>query len=635
MTMKMLRHFIAPAAAAGTFLLFAGCNPPGKSASAAAQTAETSSAAARTWVAPGDKDEFYLFYSGGHSGQVFVAGLPSMRHITTIPVFGRYPGTGYGYDEETKKMLGDYTWGDVHHPGLSKTDGLYDGRWLFVNDNANNRIARIDLRDFKTRQILGPIPNSMGNHGSSFVTENTEYVLVATRFSVPLPKGRYADPNDYAKEFNGAVSGIRVDPKSGEMSVGWQIITPPFDWDLGSTGKGPSSGWAFWTSYNTEMAHDQLEANASQGERDYAAIVNWRAAEAAVKAGRATLLDGVPVLDPAKVPGVLYYLPVPKSPHGIDTDPSGRWIVASGKLQPIASVFDFTKIQAAIEKKDFESEFRGVPVIRHDAVLEGEVPVGLGPLHTQYDGKGNAYTSLFIESAVAKWKMPPWTAEERADLNKVVLDKITVHYNIGHLVIGGSETRQPYGKYLVAMNKLSKGRHLSVGPSQPEDSELIDITGQKMAVLYETFTEPEPHFAQILKADAIKPIEVYPKAENTDPDAVWDAKDTGVTRHGHVVEVKMIAIRSHFTPDRIDAQEGDELVIHVTNVEQTPDMIHGLGIVEQNVNLVIDPGETKTVRLTMKKPGVFPFYCTNFCSALHQEMQGYLAVKPATVATAP
>jgi nitrous-oxide reductase len=501
-----------------------------------------------------------------------------------------------------------------------------------VNDNANNRVARIDLRDFKTKQILGPIPNSMGNHGSSFVTNDTEYVLVATRFSVPLPKGRYADPADYEKEFNGSVSGIKIDPKSGEMSVGWQILTPPFDWDLGSTGKGPSDGWAFWTSYNTEMAHDQLEVNSTQKDQDYAAIVNWRAAESAVKASLATVMDGVPVIDPVKVPGVLYYLPVPKSPHGIDTDPSGRWIAASGKLQPVVSVFDFTKILAAIEKKDFEGEFRGVSIIRRDAVLEGEVPVGLGPLHTQYDGLGNAYTSLFIESVVAKWKLPPWTAEERADLSKTVLDKIAVHYNIGHLVVGGSDTVKPYGKYLVAMNKLSKGRHLSVGPSQPEDSELIDITGKKMELLYETFSEPEPHFAQILKADAIKPIEVYPKAENTDANAVWEAKDTSITRHGNMVEVKMLAIRSHFTPDRIDANVGDELVIHVTNVEQTPDMIHGLGIVEQDVNLVIDPGETKTVRLTMKKSGVFPFYCTNFCSALHQEMQGYLAVKPSEIA---
>ncbi len=302
-------------------LASAGCNPPGATKSA---KGDSTSAAARTFVAPGEKDEYYLFYSGGHSGQVYVAGIPSMRHISTIPVFAPYPATGYGFDVESKKMLGNFTWGDVHHPGLSQTDGKYDGRWLFVNDNANNRIARVDLRDFKTRQILGPIPNSSGNHGSSFVTENSEYVLVATRFSVPLPKGRFAEVADYKTEFNGMVSGIKVDPKSGEMAVGWQILTPPFNWDLGSTGKGPSSGWAFWTSYNSEMAHETLEANSTQGERDYAAIVNWRAAEQAVKDGKGTMMAGVTILDPAKVPGVLYFLAVPKSPHGIDTDPSGR-----------------------------------------------------------------------------------------------------------------------------------------------------------------------------------------------------------------------------------------------------------------------------------------------------------------------
>jgi nitrous-oxide reductase len=223
---------------AAAFMLTAGCNPPGSQQAATSDT----SAAAKSFVAPGQKDEFYLFYSGGHSGQVYVAGLPSMRHIATIPVFAPYPATGYGYDEESRQMMGRFTWGDVHHPGLSQTGSLYDGRWLFVNDNANNRIARIDLRDFKTKQILGPIPNSSGNHGSSFVTENSEYVLVATRFSVPLPKGRYADVANYKSEFNGMVSGIKVDPKTGEMSVGWQILTPPFNWDLGSTGKGPSSG---------------------------------------------------------------------------------------------------------------------------------------------------------------------------------------------------------------------------------------------------------------------------------------------------------------------------------------------------------------------------------------------------------
>src|SRR6476620_9234614 len=292
--MKTSMKTLLALAIAATALSFTGC---GKKSGTT--TADRTANALASYVAPGEKDEYYLFYSGGHSGQVFVAGIPSMRHIVTIPVFAPYPATGYGFDEESKKMMGAFTWGDVHHPGLSQTKSKYDGRWLFVNDNANNRIARIDLRDFKTHQILGPIPNSMGNHGSSFITENTEYLLVASRFSVPLPKGRVADPKDYAKEFNGMVSALKVDQQTGEMSVAFQIITPPFDWDLASTGKGPSSGWAFWTSYNTEMAHDLLEVNSTQKDRDNSAIVNWKAAAQAVADGKAQDMAGVPVLDPA------------------------------------------------------------------------------------------------------------------------------------------------------------------------------------------------------------------------------------------------------------------------------------------------------------------------------------------------
>jgi nitrous-oxide reductase len=608
-------------AAAALIMTLSGC---GKQSGTSA--ADRTSNALATYVAPGEKDEYYLFYSGGHSGQVFVAGIPSMRHIVTIPVFAPYPATGWGFDDESKKMMGEFTWGDVHHPGLSQTKSKYDGRWLFVNDNANNRIARIDLHDFKTHQILGPIPNSMGNHGSSFITENSEYILCATRFSVPLPKGRVADPNDYAKEFNGMVSGIKVDPQTGEMKVGWQILTPPFDWDLGSTGKGPSSGWAFWTSYNTEMAHDTLEVNASQKDRDMAAVVNWRAAEKAVADGKAQVMDGVPIIDPAKVPGVLYFVAIGKSPHGMDVDPSGKWVVAGGKLQPTTTVLNFEKMQAAINNKTFDGDFRGIPILNYDAVVEGEVPVGLGPLHTQYDGKGFAYTSMFIDSNVTKWKLPPWTDDERKDLNKVVLDKMPTHFSTGHLVVAGSDTAQPYGKWCVAMNKLSAGRHINVGPSQPESSQLIDISGDKMKMVAEAYTEPEPHFAQILKVSEIQPTEIYPKEENKDPNAIWDKSQAAVTRNGNQVVAKVIAIRSRYYPDRIDAQVGDDLTVAVTNIEQTRDMIHGFGFVENNINMVMDPGETKTFHLKLTKPGVFPYYCTNFCSALHQEMQGYVVV---------
>ena len=582
-----------------------------------------------SYVAPGEKDEYYLFYSGGHSGQVFVAGIPSLRHICTIPVFAPYPGTGYGFDEESKKMLGDFTWGDVHHPALSQTDSMYDGRWLFVNDNSNNRIARIDLRDFKTHQILGPLPNSSGSHASSFVTENTEYLFVATRFSIPFPKGRVADPKDYEKEFNSALSGIKVDPKTGEMNLAFQIAVPPIDFDLASTGKGPSSGWLFFTSYNTEMGHDLFEVNSTQKDRDLCPIVNWKAAVQAVADGKATPMAGVPVLDPAKVPGILYYVAIGKSPHGMDVDPTGQWIVAGGKLQPSTTVLNFEKIKTAIEKKDFEGDLRGVPILKYESVVEGEVPVGLGPLHTQYDGKGNAYTSMFIDSNITKWKLPPWSDDEKKDLNKVVLDKVPCHFSTGHLVVAGSDTKKPYGKWLVAMNKLSAGRHINVGPAQPESSQLIDISGEKMKMVAEAYTEPEPHFAQILKVSEIQPAEVYPRAENKDPNAVWDKESTGVTRTGTSVVAKVTAIRSRFTPDRIDAQVGDTLTVHVTNIEQTRDMIHGFAVNEHNMNVVIDPGETKTFKIKLTKSGVYPFYCTNFCSALHQEMQGYLVVSNA------
>jgi len=600
-----------------------GAKPSSKSGKSAGK-----SPAEQTYVAPGEKDTHYLFYSGGHSGQVFVAGLPSMRHMMTIPVFTPHPGTGYGFDEQSKQMLGDYTWGDVHHPGLSKTDGDYDGRWLFVNDNANNRVARISLRDFKTKQILGPIPNSSGNHGSSFVTENTEYLLVATRFSVPLPMGSVEPLENYAESYKGVVSGLSVDPETGEMSVGWQILTPPFNWDLGSTGKGPSSGWAFWTSYNTEMAHDKLEVNASQRDKDYAAFVNWEKAAQAVAQGKAEMMDGVPVLDPSKVEGLMYYVPVSKSPHGIDVDPSGKWVVASGKLQPTASVFNFEKFLKAIENENFKGEFRGVPVVNDKAILEGDVPVGLGPLHTQYDGEGNAYTSLYIESKVAKWELPPWSEEQKADMEKVVTDKISVHFNIGHLVIPGSDTKDPEGEWLVAMNKLSKGRHVSVGPAQPESSQLIDISGEKMKMVAESYTDPEPHFAQVIKTEEIDPIEVYPKAENDHENAVWGLKEGNVKRvDKNTVEAEIAAVRSQFGPDKMEAKVGDTLRMHITNIEQTPDMIHGFAVAEYDTNVVIDPGETKTVELKLDKPGVYPFYCTNFCSALHQEMQGYLVVR--------
>ncbi len=591
---------------------------------------DITNAALATYVAPGDLDEYYLFYSGGHSGQVFVSGVPSMRHIATIPVFTPYPGTGYGFDNESKEMLEGYTWGDSHHPAFSETGGEYDGRWLFINDNAQGRIARIDLKDFKVKQILR-IPNISANHGSSFVTPNSDYVSMATRMSIPIPLGTYADVTEYATKYNGVVAGIKIDQDSGEMNLGWQVLVPPFNYDLGDAGKGPSDGFLFWTCYNAErefIEGGKLEVTASQRDKDYILMVDYAAAQAAVDGGQARTIDGAPVLDPRNVADIAWFMPLAKSPHGVDVSPDGQWIIGSGKLSPTTTVFNIDKIRKAIADKDFEETIDGIPVLTYNSVREAEVPVGLGPLHTQFDGRGNAYTSLFVESAVAKWKLPPY--DDPDNMEQYVLDKLPVAYNIGHLVSAEGDSVNPDGNYLVALNKLSKGRHISVGPSIPESAQLIDISGDKMKLLYDAFTEPEPHYSVMIKADKLDPVEVYKKDDPywpKNPNAIWTPEEARVERNGNNVEIWMLSVRSYFAPDVIRINQGDNVTIHVTNIEQTRDELHGLAINDYDINLVIDPGETKSVTFTADKSGVFAFYCTNFCSALHQEMQGYMLVK--------
>jgi nitrous-oxide reductase len=598
-------------------MLASACAPrqPESRRAAGGATSDIALAAQKVYVPPGDLDQYYMFASGGHSGNVYVYGLPSMRHISTIPVFSPYPATGYGFDDESKAMLGELTWGDVHHPALSETKGEYDGRWLFVNE-MNGRLARIDLRDFKTKQILGPVPNLHGNHASSFVTPSTEYAMMASRFSRPVPQ-RAVGVDKYATEYKGIIAGVKIDPTSGEMALAWQILMPPFDYDLGDAGKLVSDGWMFFSSYNTERATGKLEVTASQRDRDYIAMVDWRAAEKAVAEGRADTIGGVKVIDPAKVAGIVYLIPCGKSPHGVDVSPDGKYIVGSGKLQGVTTVFNFEKLQTAIRNNDFTSDEDAIPVLKYESVKDAEVPVGLGPLHTQFGPDGWAYTSLFVDSAIAKWKLGTWE----------VVDKVPMSYSIGHLSAAEGDTVSPDGNWLVGLNKLSHGRHLSVGPSQPESSQLVDITEEKMKLLYDAFTEPEPHYAQIVKADKIKPIEVYAKEENKHPLAIWDVKDAGVTRQGKKVTIKMVAVRSTLTPTDFTVNEGDDVTVAITNIEQTTDELHGFGLLDYNINLVVDPGETKTVTFTARKKGVYAYYCTNFCSALHQEMQGYFIVQ--------
>lgn len=607
----------------------------------------TGDAASQVYVAPGNYDEFYSFMSGGFSGQLTVYGLPSGRKFKVISVFSQNPETGWGYSEETKGMLntsyGFVPWDDAHHPQLSKTDGMADGRFVFINGNNTPRIAKIDLKEFETTEII-ELPNSGGNHASPFVTENTEYIIASTRFSVPIPQ-QDVPISSYKENFSGSISFVKLDPATEKMNVEFQIIVPGFNYDLARAGKGPSKDWAFFTSYNTEQAHTLLEINASRNDKDFIAAVNWRLAEKYLKEGKAKTYPAeyyrnymdekthsavsekntqVKVLYPKDCPGMIYYIPTPKSPHGVDVDPSGEYIVAGGKLATVIPVHSFSKMLKAIEEKQFDGEFDGIPILKYESVIAGEVEnPGLGPLHTEFDDKGNAYTSAFISSEIVKWKLGTWE----------VVDRIPVYYSIGHLMIPGGDSRKPYGKYVVALNKITKDRYLPTGPELTQSAQLIDISGEKMKLLLDFPTAGEPHYAQAIPADLImeNSVKFYKIEDNQNPYSIKGEKESKVERQGNVVRVYMSAMRSHFSPDNIEGiKVGDEVYFHVTNLEQDWDVPHGFAIKGMNNGeILVMPGATRTIKWEPKKPGVYPFYCTDFCSALHQEMSGYVRVSPA------
>ena len=610
--------------------------------------AAASGDASKSYVAPGKYDEFYNIVSGGFNGQIGVYGIPSGRLFRIVPVFSQSPESGYGFSEETKPLLntshGMVPWDDLHHIALSQTNGEHDGRWAFANGNNTPRLARVDLTTFRTAEIL-EIPNSAGNHASPFITQNSEYIVAATRFSVPLDDQNGDVPiNTYKQNFKGSISFVSVNPTSGEMSIAFQIRTPAVNFDLSRAGKGKSHGWFFFSCYNSEKANTLLEVNASQKDKDFVMAVNWKKAEEYMKAGKgksqavkyahniydekthtatSTMRTEVVVLDPADCPDMLYLIPCPKSPHGTDVDPSGEYIVASGKLAASIPVFSFTKIQKAIADKAFDGVYDGIPVIKYEAALQGEVvKPGLGPLHTEFDGKGNAYTSMFVSSEIVKWSIS----------DQKVLDRIPTYYSIGHLSIPGGPTAKPHGKYMIAYNKITKDRYLPTGPELTQSAQLYDISGEKMKLILDFPTTGEPHYAEALPASMLmsKQRKIYKIEENAHPYAAKGEGMSKVERKGNEVHVWMTAIRSHLTPDNIEGVKlGDNVYFHITNLEQDWDVPHGFAIKgANNAEILIMPGETQTLKWVADRVGIFPFYCTDFCSALHQEMSGYLRVSP-------
>ncbi|MFP5333020.1 MAG: Sec-dependent nitrous-oxide reductase [Acidimicrobiia bacterium] len=619
-------------------------------------TGAEAEAALATYVAPGAYDDYLIFSSGGHSGQMHVIGVPSMRLLKTIPVFAPDAWSGYGFgadwsmqlleegtDPESSEPL---TWGDTHHPALSETAGDYDGRYLYINDRANGRLAMVDLRDFKTKQIID-LPNMQSSHGGVFATPDTEYVHVASKTPSPyIAEDGYAPLEEYAEMYRGVSMFVAIDQATGrgDLERSFQIELPPYNQDLADSGKLASAGWAFINSYNTEMAtggvmegQPALEAGAIAADFDYLHIINWEKAAQVVADGKYEEINGARIirLQTAIDEGLLYFAAEPRNPHGVDVSPDGNYIVVSGKLDPNATVYSIERIEQAIATQDFEgTDPFGVPILTFDSVVEAQVELGAGPLHTQFDNEGNAYTSLFVESGVARWTLGPEAGVAEADSFKL-LDKIPVHYNIGHLVTAHGDTVNPHGRYLVALNKWSVDRYPALGTLHPQNFQLVDIASEQMTILRDMpIGFGEPHYTQMIATDRLQNTwTVYPEV-GTDPltmgpsDVATAAGEERVERVGDELHVYMTARRSTFTPDVIRAKQGEHVFIHVTNIETARDATHGFAIPGHNIQASLDPGEVLSVDFVAERSGPFAFYCTEFCSALHLEMQGWLLIEP-------
>lgn len=621
------RGFLGATAATGATLAGAAVLGGGTLMTKESWAASVKEAQSKAQVGPGELDEYYGFWSGGHSGEVRVLGVPSMRELMRIPVFNTCSATGWGLTNESKEVLGDsskYLNGDAHHPHISMTDGRYDGKYLFINDKANTRVARIRLDIMKCDKIT-TIPNVQAIHGLRLQkVPHTKYVFCNAEFIIPHPNDGSTSFDNWDKA-NKYTMFNAVDAET--MEVAWQVIV---DGNLDNMDACYTGKYAASTCYNSEGATDL--AGMMRNERDWVTVFNIPRIEEEIKKGNfITLGDSkVPVVDGRKKNGknsrVTRYVPVPKNPHGLNTSPDGKYFIANGKLSPTCSIIAISKLDDLFNDKLSDER---------DVVI-GEPELGLGPLHTTFDGRGNAYTTLFIDSQVVKWNIEEAIQHYNGKKVNYIKQKLDVHYQPGHNHATLTESRDADGQWLMVLSKFSKDRFLPTGPLHPENDQLIDISGDVMRLVHDGPTFAEPHDCIMARRDQIHPRKIWQRndpffastREMAKKDGVVLETDNKIIREGNKVRVYMTSYAPSFGTPEFTVNQGDEVTVIVTNIDEIEDVTHGFCLVNHGVSMEISPQQTSSITFVADKPGIHWYYCHWFCHALHMEMVGRMYVKP-------